>query len=176
MIESISKMVLGDRFREGISSYYIHLHKKKLIPDDVNSHVYWFMYNLRKPQSELNYTPIVMRGDFIDDHYFGHNPEKELIMNIDIKDPILIDFLLNNKNTDLWIRIYDVVYNKKIDLNMFENIIFDYTFNKGMSVKDIAKITGNSYSWVYSFRRDVIKKIKNAVDGINNNIGNLSNS
>lgn len=166
LIENISKRVLKDRFREGISSYYIYLYDKGEVPSNIATNAWYFMSNLSKPQSEINYVPVTLRDTLDDNHEKGQSwNQLELIdLKIDLEDERLIDFLINNEQTDLWISIYEVFYKKQIDLDIFESIIFDYVFNQGLSIRDIAKLTNNSPSWIYRQRKSVIDKIKKVIN------------
>lgn len=88
--------------------------------------------------------------------------EDLLDMNIDLKDENIIDFLTNNPNTDSWIKLYKIIYKGEIQFNLFEEIMLDYILS-GLSIKEISKITGNSISWVYQYRKNLIDKIKERI-------------
>jgi len=164
IIETISKKVLKERFREGISAYYIHLHKKNIMPSKPAVHVYYFMKNLQRPNSEINYTPVTLKCsddglEIVD----SSNDYKKIEMMIDLNDEALVDFLVNNHNSDKWIKIYEVVYSKKIELDMFENILFDYVLIKGWSIRKISEVTGNGRSYTYQLRKKLLDKLKLAI-------------
>jgi len=159
IMETISKKLLKSRFREGLSLYYIHLHKKKETPVYLEGSITQFIKNINKPNGDLHRSPVNL--SYIDyDLGQSEDPTEKMDMMLDIKDEMIIDFLLNGKNNDKWIKIYDVIYNKKLELNMFESIVYDYVFIKHMSISQISAITGNSRTWVQTYRKQVIQKIK----------------
>jgi hypothetical protein len=169
-MEQISKRVLKSRWREGISSYYIYLYDKMKIPTNFHTNFYYFMINLSKPQSEINYVPVVLRSSCDDDKdntsiikeniADSVDLEATLMMQMDLEDEILIDFITNNHNNQKWIKIYEIFYEKKIELDLFEEVIFDYIFKQGLSIREIAKLTNNSPSWIYRYRKSLLDKIK----------------
>jgi hypothetical protein len=162
LIESISKKVLKDRWREGVSAYFIHLYDKNKVPTNIATNTWYFMVNLSKPNSEINYVPVTLKGsiDSEDNQNISYTSIEEIEIRIDLVDERLVDFLLNNEQTDLWINIYDVFYKKKIKLDIFEEVIFDYVFNQGLTIREISKLTNNSPSWIYRQRKSLIEKIK----------------
>lgn len=166
LIENISKRVLKDRFREGISSYYIHLYEKNGVPLNIATNAWYFMTNLSKPQSEINYVPVTLKGTihskkvFEEQHHQKWNQIDIIDLKIDLEDERLIDFLLNNEQNQLWISIYEVFFEKRLQFDIFEEVIFDYVFNQGLSIRDISRLTNNSPSWIYKQRKSVIDKIK----------------
>lgn len=170
-IEEIAKRVLIERWREGVNSYFFYLHNKAEVPTNWNTNCYYFMCNLKKPNSEINYIPVGFRSttdeeqeNLILTYRTEDDLENELMLRIDLEDERLVDFLLNNEQNDKWIMIYEILHQKKVKLDLFEEIIFDYVFNQGFSIRHIAKITGNSMSWCYRYRKSVIEKIKRAID------------
>lgn len=163
LIESIAKRVLKGRFREGISSYYMHMVKKNKLPKNAATHIYYYMLNLDKSRSDINYIPVMFRGGDIDNVKIGYDEWVKVDMMMDLNDAKLVDFLINNANNEKWIKIYEVLFSEKIKLNMFENILFDYIFNKGLSIRKIAKLTGNGDSYTYDLRKKLINKIREAL-------------
>ena len=169
-IEKICKKSLKSRYGEGISLYYDHLLKKGVPKKKLEESLYPFLTMINKPNGKLHYHPKKILGtkvedfDNIDVEYLDERIE----LMIDLKDERLVDFLLNNPNNDKWTKIYRIVYDKKIKLDLFEEIVFDYMFNKGLTIKKISEITGNSRSWVQMFRTSLIKKIKEALKNDNN--------
>lgn len=159
LIENISKRVLKDRFREGISSYYIYLHDKGEVPSNIATNAWYFMSNLSKPNSEINYMPVTLKNTLEEDQAYYSQIDR-IDLEIDLQDEKLVDFLLNTEQNDLWIRIYQVFFEKRINFDIFEEVIFDYVFNQGLSIRDISKLTNNSPSWIYRQRKSVIDKIK----------------
>jgi hypothetical protein len=169
-IEEIAKKVLKSRFREGISSYFIYLHNQDKLPARPYPHVYYFMCNLSKPNSEINYIPVTFKTfdseeaeEMMKNLPQNEDLEVELMMRIDLDDERLIDFLLHNDQNDKWIQIYKIMNEKRVELDLFEEIVFDYVFVQGLSIRDIAKITGNSASWCYRYRKSVIQKLRAAI-------------
>jgi hypothetical protein len=170
-MEEMSKRILKDRWREGISSYYIHLSDRNKIPQNIFVNFYYFLVNLSKPQSEINYTPVTLRKSIYDDgivsELYGSikvDVETEMMLKIDLGDDTLIDFLLNNHNNDKWIKLYKIFYEKKIELDLFEEVVFDYIFKQGLSIRQIAKMTDNHPSWIYRYRKSLLDKIKAALN------------
>lgn len=164
LIETIAKRVLKARFREGISSYYLHIYDKNKVPPNPPVHIYYYMKNLEKPNSEINYTPVTFKLGVDDAPEIAvEEGWKKVEMMIDLDDEMLVDFLMNNTNNDKWLKIYEVMYSKKVELDMFENILFDYIFVKGWSIRKISAITGNGPSYTYQLRRRLIDKIKTAI-------------
>lgn len=163
LIESIAKRVLKGRFREGISSYYIHLHEKNKIPPNPPVHIYYFMKNLDKGNSEINYIPVTFRGEDAQILNVVVSEWNKIEMMIDLDDEMLVDFLHNNTNNEKWIKIYEVMFSNKIELDMFETILFDYIFNKGWSIRKISEVTGNGPSYTYQLRKKLILKIREAI-------------
>lgn len=174
-MEQMSKRVLKSRWREGISSYYLHLYDKGVLPKNIGTNFYYFLLNLNKPSSQINYTPIVLRNsydDMISDCGLCYkdilpsddNLEESLTLKIDLEDDTLIDFLINNKNNEKWIKIYSIFHQKKIELDLFEEVIFDYVFKQGLSIRKIAELTNNSTQWVYMYRKSLIDKIKKMIN------------
>lgn len=164
LIESISKRVLKGRFREGISAYYMYLYDRDTLPTNIATNVYYYMVNMSKPNSEINYSPVTLKGSINEDCHITTNIEDKIDLQIDLEDERLVDFLLNNEQTDKWIKIYEVIYLKKIELDLYESIIFDYVFSQGLSIRQIAALTNNSPSWIYKQRKAVIDKIKKAIN------------
>lgn len=164
-IVEIAKRVLKDKWRDGISSYYMHIQKKGIGKNPI-PYCYWYFNNLNRPYSELNYVPVTVRNDYddINMNKYTYNPEDEWNMNIDLDNDILVDFLNNNKNNGKWIKIWKVIYDKKIEMDLFEEVIFDYIFKQGLSISEIAKITNNNKSWIYTYRKSLINKIKLAIE------------
>ena len=163
-LESISKRVLFNRWREGLSEYYFYLDRRGDIPKNPERHFYYFMTNLKKGNSAINYTPKTLKGDDLDYEINddGYSERKNEMM-IDLDDEVAVDFLLNNENNERWLKIYDLVYRKGLDLDLFEKILFEYIFIDGMSIRDIVKITGNSQDYIYKQRKKLIEKIKNKI-------------
>jgi hypothetical protein len=159
-IEEISKRVLKGRWREGVSSYYLYMIEKTIEPKNINTNCYYYMVNLDKPNGELNYLPIALRDSESEDCEYGEDIETKLDMMIDLDNEELVDFLINNDQSDNILKIYKILYEKKLELNLFEQVVFDYVFKDGLSIQKIANITGNSKSWIYRFRKDLITKIK----------------
>lgn len=156
MLERVSKLVLGERWREGVSEFYIYLEKTNKKPGE--RFTYYFMMNLRRRNSAINYKPITFgEGEMPDIHV---SPENAIDLMIDLDDEVAVDFLLNNENNERWLKIYNIVYRGGIELDLFEKILFEYIFLKGMSIRDIVKITGNSQDYIYKQRRKLIEKIK----------------
>lgn len=173
-MREISKRVLKERWREGISSYYLYLYEKGEMPSNLYSHFYYFVVNLAKPSSEINYIPKVLRKNTEDEEFYEKtmativdqdNLEEQLILKIDLNDAVLEDFLVNNHNNQKWIRLYEIFYQKKLKLDLFEEVIFDYIFIQGLSIRQIAKLTNNSPSWIYRYRKSLIDKIKIELGG-----------
>lgn len=160
LIENISKRVLKDRFREGMSSYYIYLYDKGEVPSNIATNAWYFMSNLSKPQSEINYVPVTLKGTLEEHHEQKWDQIEAIDLKIDLEDDRLIDFLINNEQNDLWISIYEVFFEKRLQFDIFEEVIFDYVFNQGLSIREISKLTNNSPSWIYRQRKSVIDKIK----------------
>ena len=163
-LESISKGVLFDRWREGVSEYYLYLVRRGSIPKNPQKHFYYFMTNLSRGNSSINYTPKTLKGSDLD-YDLGDDGryESKIDMMIDLNDEVAVDFLLNNENNERWLKIYDLVYRKGLDLDIFEKILFQYIFLDGMSIRDIVKITGNSQDYIYKQRKKLIEKIKNKI-------------
>lgn len=174
-MEQMAKRVLKTRWREGVSAYYIYLYDRQMVPANFHTNYYYFLVNLSKPQSEINYTPVVLRTSYDAEtegpnlreynSYKEHiadpdNLEAKLVLAIDLDDEVLIDFLLNNQNNERWIKLYQIFYEKKIELDLFEEIIFDYIFKQGLSIRQIAKLTNNSASWIYRYRKSLLDKIR----------------
>lgn len=187
-IEKICKKSLKSRYGEGISLYYDHLLKKGVPKKKLEESLYPFLTMIKKPNGSLNYRPKKILGysidDYIEEDHIHNNfdlnrvqynidkldveyVDERIELMIDLKDEVLSDFLLNNPNNDKWIKIYRVIYDKKIKLDLFEEIVFDYMFNKGLTIKKISEITGNSRSWVQLYRKSLIEKIKKELDGNN---------
>ncbi len=162
----IAKRVLQERYAEGISELYLHLQEKGILPPKPYSYVYWFFVNLNKRRGKLNFD-----SDFLLNYQVdvdgssppSYDPGMEWDLALDLKDPVLIDFLLNNHNNQKWTQIYRIIYDKQIELNLFESIMFEYVFLQGLSIREIQKITGNSFSWVYQYRKSLIEKIKKSL-------------
>lgn len=161
VLESISKKILHDRWREGISEYYIFLQKKNIIPPS-EKFTYYYMMNLRKSNSAINYIPKALNG--VDLDYFELSDEGrtelKVHMMMDLNDEVAVDFLMNNENNERWLKIYNIVYRGGMELDLFEKIIFEYVFLKGMSIREIVSITGNSQDYIYKTRRALIDRIK----------------
>jgi hypothetical protein len=163
-LESISKKVLFDRWREGLSEYYFYLERKGTIPTNPEKHFYYFMTNLKKGNSAINYTPKTLKsnGSDFDVSDYSHT-ERKLDMMLDLDDEVAVDFLLNNENNERWLKIYDLVFRGGLEMDLFERILFQYIFLEGLSIRDIVKITGNSQDYIYKQRRALIEKIKNKI-------------
>lgn len=158
-IENMAKILLKERFREGISEYYIHLVEKNKVPTS-KYHAYWYMKNLTQKNSKLNYQPIVLRGDLEGIEIGDSSEELKNDLRMDLKDERLVDFMINNDNNERWMKIYDIIYTKGIKMNLFEEILFEYVFIEGLSIAKIREITGNSQSFIYKMRKELIEKIK----------------
>jgi hypothetical protein len=160
-IERVAKDLLGDRFGEGISEYYIYLIDKDVVPT-TKYYTYWFMKTLTKSNSKINYQPVGFR--LINNEYVVERSDSDDIKRSDLKldlgDDTLVDFMMNNPNNDKWLRIYELIYSKKIKMDLFEEILFEYVFIDGLSIRKIVKITGNSKTSIYQMRKELIKKIK----------------
>ncbi len=61
------------------------------------------------------------------------------------------------------IQIYQIMYEKKIHLDLFEQRLFDLIFYENMSIRSIAKLTESSPSWVYQKRKTLLEKIREAL-------------
>ena len=161
----IAKRGLGDRYGEALSSYYMDLYKNGL-PKYKNgfAHFYFFITNLRKPMSEINYIPKPLLNDLtgVDVSY---DPMVKVELEIDLQDDKLVDFFMNNPYNDKWMCLYKTKENLSLDI--FEDIIYEMVFIDGLSVREIAKLTNNSPSWVYQYRKRVIQKIKDGLNGTN---------
>lgn len=126
LIENISKRILKDRWREGISSYFIYLYDKGVLPPNPATNAWYFMNNLSKPNSEINYMPVTLKGTLEEDQA-SWNQIDRIDLEIDLEDEKLIDFLLNTEQNELWIRIYQVflregstlIYSKRSYLIMY---------------------------------------------------------
>ena len=162
VIESIAKKAIGNRWREGVSLYYLHLYEKNYIPKNVEVYTWFFMKNINKPSGKLNYKKKLEKTYDYEIPEVHVDIEDLLDMNIDLKDENIIDFLTNNPNTDSWIKLYKIIYKGEIQFNLFEEIMLDYILS-GLSIKEISKITGNSISWVYQYRKNLIDKIKERI-------------
>jgi len=160
LIEAQARQVLRDRYAEGISLYYEYLYTTNKIPEDLKKNCYNHFKNYAKPNSPLNYIPVTLKGNLDDLESPVESPELEWDLQLDLKNEEAIDFLLNNKNNEKWMKIYETVYRKHIDLNLFENILFDYVFIQGLSIREISVITGSSTSFIYKIRKELINKIK----------------
>jgi hypothetical protein len=165
LILQISKKILRDRYCEGISSYYLHLYKKKEIPKNAGSHIYYYMNYLLKPKSDINYSSNMFKNQqLVGDEVYDDMMDAKIDLNIDFDDnDELIDFLLNNDNSKKWIKIYEILYTNKVELDIFEKSLFDYIFQDGLSVRQVATLTNSSVSWIYQKRVELIKKIKDAI-------------
>jgi hypothetical protein len=160
IIERTAKDLLYERYGEGVSEYYIHLINKDQIPIS-RFHTYWFMKNLKLPNSKINYIPTVLRNAAPDDFDTPDTTDYSKIdLMIDLNDEIIVDFLINNYNNERWLKIYNSIYGNKIQLNLFEQILFEYVFINGYSISKIKEITGNSQSFIYKMRKELIEKIK----------------
>lgn len=170
MIERTAKIVLKERFREGISNYYLHLIEKQNIPENPKSHCYYYMVNINKPSGELNYQSI--KGlefgsmDIEEAINIGSDDSVKIDMMIDLGDEQMVDFLINNDDSRKWIEIYGVMYGGTVKMDIFERILFDYIFNKGLSISKISQKTGNGKSYTYQLRKKLLEKLKAS---INNN-------
>jgi hypothetical protein len=166
-IEYTAKLILRERWREGISEYYIYIVEGNKTPS--RSGLYYYLININKKRGKLNFVKGQDKTDFnieVEDLNISYSDDKTEMM-MDLNDENIVDFLLNNPNNSKWLKIYEIVYEKKIELNLFEGIIFDYIFIDGFSIKEISAITGNSKSWTQQYRKSLIDKIKKAiVDGI----------
>jgi len=164
MIETIAKRVLSDRYGEGISAYYLHLINKDKIPANPPVTTYYFMVNLKKPKSSINYQKFQHKiQTFTGYEVIEHNEEKLNDMKMDLQDPTMIDFLHNNDNNEKWVQIYEILYSKKINLDLFEQRLFDLIFYENLSIRSIAKLTQSSPSWVYQKRKSLLEKIREAL-------------
>lgn len=70
---------------------------------------------------------------------------------------------MNNENNERWLKIYELVYRKGLEMNLFERILFQYIFLDGLSIRDIVKITGNSQDYIYKQRKKLIEKIRDKI-------------
>ena len=164
VLEAISKRVLFNRWREGISEYYLYLMNKNFIPANPERHFYYYMTNLSKPNSAINYVPKTLKTSDIEFDISDNGKETlKSDMMLDLNDEVAVDFLLNNENNERWLKIYDLVYRRGLKLDLFEKILFQYIFLDGMSIRDIVKITGNSQDYIYKQRRLLIEKIKSKI-------------
>jgi hypothetical protein len=160
MIQRVAKDILGDRFREGISEYYITMIEKNKVPQS-KFHTYWFMRNLKLPNSKINYIPSVLKNSAPDDFDIPDiDIDTKIDLMIDLNDEIIVDFLINNYNNEKWLKIYNAIYGRKINLDFFEEILFEYVFIDGLSISKIREITGCSQSFIYKMRKELIEKIK----------------
>lgn len=163
LIERVAKDILGDRFGEGISEYYIYLVDNDTVPTS-KYYTYWFMKNLKLPNSKINYVPMVLRNAVPEDFDIPDATNYSKIdLMIDLDDEIIVDFLINNYNNEKWLRIYNAIYGRKVQLNLFEEILFEYVFIQGLSIAKIREITGNSQSFIYKMRKELIEKIKKEI-------------
>jgi phage antirepressor YoqD-like protein len=122
------------------------------------------MENLSKSSSEINYIPVTLKNGDLENINIAYDEEtKRVEMMIDLGDEKLVDFLLNNTNNIKWIKIWEVMYVNKIEMDMFETILFDYIFNKGYTIRKISAITGNGISYTYELRKKLLDKIRAAV-------------
>jgi hypothetical protein len=164
VLEITGKRVLRERWREGISEYYLYLVKRGDIPSNPHRHFYYFMVNLSKTSSAINYTPKTLKGSDLEwDLGDGGMSAMKLDMMIDLEDEVAVDFLMNNDNNERWLKIYDIVFRGGLEMDFFEKILFQYIFLEGMSIRDIVKITGNSQDYIYKQRKSLIKKIKEKI-------------
>jgi hypothetical protein len=164
-VQVISKKVLGARFGEGISEYYIYLTKRGSVPEYVEKHIYYFMMNLKRSNSAINYKSLTFQNSIPENFDVPDSGDelKKWDYLIDLGDEELVDFLVNNHNNDKWIKIWEVFYRNKVKFNLFEKIMFDYVFIKGFSIRKIQQITGNSQDFVYKMRKSLIQKIKEEI-------------
>lgn len=168
-IEHIFKHQLGDRYAEGISELYIHLHKTGIIPKDTKW-IWYFAINMKLSNSKLNYKPRVggYEISYLEDEevkdYISDETTKNMI-KIDLGSDELVDFLVNNGSSEYWIKIYDVIYGNKMKMNIFESSLYEMVFEMGWGIRKIAEITGLSVRFVYIIRKTLIKKIKNYING-----------
>jgi hypothetical protein len=164
LLEITSKKVLHNRWREGISEYYLYLIKRGSIPPNPERHFYYFMVNLNKSSSAINYTPKTLKGGDLDYEFGDDNySERKGDMMLDLDDEVAVDFLLNNENNERWLKIYDLVFRGGLEMDLFERILFQYIFLDGLSIRDIVKITGNSQDYIYKQRRALIERIKEKI-------------
>jgi hypothetical protein len=162
LFTEISKRVLNGRWGEGLSEYSLYLLESNKVPPNPPVHCYYYMKNLSKSNSKINYKPLTFQNK-LDFDIVGEDPEDEINMRIDFNDPELVDFLLHNELSDKWIKIFKVVHRGEVHLDLFEQILFEYIFLKGYSAKKISEITGNSVSWVFGKRKKLILKIKEKI-------------
>lgn len=158
-IERISRRILMSRWREGISEYYTNMERSGKEP--TLKHFYYFIKNLEKPNSAINYTPVGFRSGKIP--VVSVDDWKATDMRIDLGNEEAVDFLTNNSQNEKWLKIYNLIYRGGLKLNLFEKILFDYVFIQALSIREIVKITGNSQDYIYKQRRALIEKIKNEI-------------
>lgn len=166
-LEKLAKKYLNSRFGEAISAYYIYLIKKDAIPENPHRHFYYFIQNLLKSRSEINHIPIQLKSNIeIENIEISDSSleEKRIELIIDLSDDEqIIDFLMNNPNNEKWLKIYEVINTKKLKLDIFEQILFDYVFIKGLSIAKISNITGNTQNYTWRLRKNLIQKIKDEI-------------
>jgi hypothetical protein len=161
-MEEISKIVLGSRWREAPSIYYLYLEKKG-IPESGLVHYYHFCKNLNKPKSEINYIPLSMSGREPFEDELWHDDEPYMTMMIDLENEELVDFLLRHENNDKWIKIWEVFWCSNVDFDLFESRLFELIFLEGKSIKEISNITETSNSWISRHKKKLIEKIKESI-------------
>jgi hypothetical protein len=159
ILKRISKNILKERWMEGISEYYIWSIENDGVLNE--RHFYYFMWNLKRGNSKINYIPSGFKGHDGDIEDFGDRRDLDKVdLMMDLGDEVAVDFLLNNENNERWLKIYEVVYKGGLDMNFFEKILFEYIFLEGLSIRDIVKITGNSQDYIYKQRKRLIERIK----------------